>query len=95
MLRASVVEEDDASLLVRFEVQDSGIGIAGDVLERLFHPFEQADNSTTRKYGGTGLGLVITRHLAELMGGQAGVRQPAGSGQHLLADSTPGQTVSA
>ena len=80
VLRASVVEEDDASLLVRFEVQDSGIGIAGDVLERLFHPFEQADNSTTRKYGGTGLGLVITRHLAELMGGQAGVDSQPGQG---------------
>ena len=80
VLRASVVEEDDASLLVRFEVQDSGIGIAGDVLERLFHPFEQADNSTTRKYGGTGLGLVITRHLAELMGGQAGVDSRPGRG---------------
>ena len=80
VLRASVVEEDDASLLVRFEVQDSGIGIAGDVLERLFHPFEQADNSTTRKYGGTGLGLVITRHLAELMGGQAGVDSLPGRG---------------
>ena len=80
VLRASVVEEDDASLLVRFEVQDSGIGIAGDVLERLFHPFEQADNSTTRKYGGTGLGLVITRHLAELMGGQAGVDSQPGRG---------------
>ena len=80
VLRASVVEEDDASLLVRFEVQDSGIGIAGDVLERLFHPFEQADNSTTRKYGGTGLGLVITRHLAELMGGQAGVDSRPGQG---------------
>lgn len=80
VLRASVVEEDDCSLLARFDVEDSGIGIAGEVLGRLFHPFEQADNSTTRKYGGTGLGLVITRHLAELMGGQAGVDSRPGQG---------------
>jgi len=80
VLRASVVEEDDCSLLARFDVEDSGIGIAGEVLDRLFHPFEQADNSTTRKYGGTGLGLVITRHLAELMGGQAGVDSRPGRG---------------
>ena len=80
VLRATVVEEDVCSLLVRFEVEDSGIGIAADVLERLFRPFEQADNSTTRKYGGTGLGLVITRHLAELMGGQTGVSSAPGQG---------------
>ena len=80
VLRATVLEEDEHSLLARFEVEDSGIGIASDVLERLFRPFEQADNSTTRKYGGTGLGLVITRHLAELMGGQAGVLSLPGQG---------------
>ncbi|MBS1131336.1 MAG: sensor hybrid histidine kinase [Proteobacteria bacterium] len=79
-LRAEVLEEDAHSLLVRFEVQDTGIGIAGDVLSRLFRPFEQADNSTTRKYGGTGLGLAITLRLAELMGGQAGVDSEAGAG---------------
>ncbi|HLO62116.1 MAG TPA: response regulator [Azonexus sp.] len=79
-LRASVVDEDEHSLLARFEVQDSGVGIADDVLPRLFRPFEQADNSTTRKYGGTGLGLVITQRLAELMGGQAGVVSTLGKG---------------
>ncbi len=80
VLRAAVLEEDARSLLVRFEVEDSGIGIAPDVLARLFSPFEQADNSTTRKYGGTGLGLAITRHLAELMGGEAGVDSEPGRG---------------
>lgn len=80
VLRASVVDEDEQGLLARFEVQDSGVGIAGDVLPRLFRPFEQADNSTTRKYGGTGLGLVITQRLAELMGGQAGVDSTPGAG---------------
>lgn len=74
VLRASVIEEDGQSFLVRFEVQDSGIGITPEAQERLFRPFEQADNSTTRKYGGTGLGLAITRRLAELMGGQVGLQ---------------------
>ncbi len=77
-LRARVQQEDQASLVVRFEVADSGVGIAADVVPRLFSAFEQADNSTTRLYGGTGLGLAITRRLAELMGGEVGV------------DSTPG-----
>jgi len=72
-LRAIKQTESDDAIGVRFEVEDSGIGIPPDSLPRLFSPFEQADNSTTRKYGGTGLGLVITRRLAELMGGEAGV----------------------
>ena len=72
-LRARAVEQTARDLLVRFEVQDTGIGIAPEALGRLFHSFEQADNTTTRKYGGTGLGLTITRRLAQLMGGDAGV----------------------
>lgn len=77
-LRTLKQKETAAELMLRFEVSDSGIGIAPDAMARLFGAFEQADNSMNRKYGGTGLGLAITRRLAELMGGEAG------------ADSTPG-----
>jgi two-component system sensor histidine kinase/response regulator len=79
-LRVRVVEESDQTVLLRFEVEDSGIGIDPQARQRLFSIFEQADNSTTRKYGGTGLGLAITRRLAELMGGTAGVDSQPGVG---------------
>ena len=77
-LRILKQDETADAVEVRFEVQDTGIGITPEALSRLFTAFEQADNSMTRKYGGTGLGLAITRRLAELMGGKVG------------ADSTPG-----
>jgi len=79
-LRARLLEEDATSVLVRLEVSDTGIGIEPAVLARLFSPFEQADTSTSRKYGGTGLGLTIARHIAELMGGSAGAESTPGVG---------------
>ena len=82
-IRARLEQEDGERLRVRFEVEDTGIGIAPDQLARLFDAFEQADQSTTRRYGGTGLGLAITRRLARLMGGDAGAVSEPGKGSRF------------
>lgn len=79
-LAAKLLAENADELLVRFSVTDTGIGIASETLAGLFQSFTQADSSTTRQYGGTGLGLVITRRLAELMGGEIGVESVPGQG---------------
>lgn len=79
-LRVMVVNEEANGLLLRWEVQDTGIGISNDNQARLFTAFEQADGSTTRKYGGTGLGLAISKRLANMMGGEIGVDSASGSG---------------
>jgi hypothetical protein len=82
-MRARLLEDAGSSVLLRFEVTDTGIGIAPEDLPRLFNVFEQADNSTTRRYGGTGLGLAITRRLARLMGGDAGAESTPGAGSRF------------
>jgi PAS domain S-box-containing protein len=79
-LRCRIAEEHADSVLLRFDVQDTGIGIAPEVLPRLFTAFEQADNTLTRQHHGSGLGLTITRELARLMGGDAGAASQSGVG---------------
>ncbi|MET0350745.1 MAG: ATP-binding protein, partial [Rhizobacter sp.] len=79
-LRGHVVTSTDEGVALRFEVRDTGIGIAPGRVARLFEAFEQADSSTTRQYGGSGLGLSITRHLAHLMAGEVGVDSELGVG---------------
>jgi signal transduction histidine kinase/CheY-like chemotaxis protein/HPt (histidine-containing phosphotransfer) domain-containing protein len=76
----------DARGWVRFTVRDTGIGMSAETLARLFQPFSQADTSTTKKYGGTGLGLVIAKHLAGLMGGTLDVKSVVGAGTELCVE---------
>ena len=80
VIRARSLHAFGHETLVRFEVEDSGIGIAPEEVGRLFTSFHQADPSTTRRYGGTGLGLVISKQLAEAMGGEVGVESTPGRG---------------
>ncbi|MCB1786822.1 MAG: response regulator [Gammaproteobacteria bacterium] len=70
----------DAAVWVRFDVIDTGIGIPPEAQQRIFERFAQADDSTTRRYGGTGLGITISKQLAELMGGEIGVASEVGRG---------------
>ena len=77
-IRKQAIENDD--VLIKFEVQDSGIGMTPEQKSKLFQSFQQADTSTTRKYGGTGLGLAISKKLADLMGGEVGVDTEYGNG---------------
>ncbi|WP_282941164.1 response regulator [Paenibacillus sp. RC67] len=80
IVRLEIIEELHDSLLLKFSVNDTGIGISGEQLDRLFEPFTQADGSMSRKFGGTGLGLVISSFLIEKMGGMLEVESEFGVG---------------
>lgn len=81
--RITVKEESDKVLTLKFVIQDTGIGISKEATERLFKPFSQADSSITRKYGGTGLGLTISKQLIEKMEGEVGVNSQEGKGSQF------------
>ncbi|MDR2051403.1 MAG: response regulator [Deltaproteobacteria bacterium] len=90
-------DENDPCFILQFVVQDTGIGISEEQLSRLFTPFTQADGSITRRYGGTGLGLVITRSLVEMMGGEIRMESVPQQGTKvtftLRLEEKPGRTA--
>jgi len=87
-LIASLVNKDDEHVTINFEVKDSGIGMSSEQIERVFEPFKQADESITRKFGGTGLGLTITKNIIELMGGTLIVESVPGIGSRFSFEIT-------
>ena len=82
-VRVSLLSQTDAEAVLRFSIQDTGIGIPAEKQALLFQKFTQAHASTTRQYGGTGLGLAISKQLAEMMGGGIGVRSEEGHGSEF------------
>jgi signal transduction histidine kinase/CheY-like chemotaxis protein len=87
-LHADIRHKTDSSITIEFEVKDSGIGMTEDQLEKIFEPFTQAESGTTRKYGGTGLGLPITKNIVEMMGGLLSVESAPGVGSKFSFELT-------
>ena len=85
-IAASLVSRQHDRVVIRLEVADTGVGMAPEALERIFEPFEQADNSITRQYGGTGLGLSICRRLTDLMGGRIWAESRLGAGSNFFVE---------
>ena len=97
LVQVMKTEEDDTSILLRFEIVDTGVGLTEEAKAKLFQSFTQADSSTARKYGGTGLGLAICKRLTELMGGRIGLQSSPGTGTCVwftlrLCKQTPAAT---
>lgn len=80
IISADILEQDDETIFLKFNVSDTGIGLTSEQKGKLFQSFQQADTSTSRKFGGTGLGLAISKQLANLMGGDVGVDSEFGKG---------------
>src|SRR5262249_10899539 len=79
-IRVTVEQGDEHRGILRFAVTDTGVGLSPAAIARMFKPYSQADDSVSRRYGGTGLGLCISKSLVELMGGQIGVESMEGKG---------------
>jgi PAS domain S-box-containing protein len=92
---AKPLAEDDGDYVIEITVSDTGIGISPEQETKLFHPFEQADNSISRKYGGTGLGLVISKRIVELMNGRIWVESELGKGSAFIFTIHAGKVTSA
>lgn len=93
VVAVSKEEETEEEVLLRFSVQDTGIGLTGEQIGKLFQSFQQADTSTSRKYGGTGLGLAISKKLANLMGGDVGVESEYGHGSTFWFSARLGKGI--
>jgi PAS domain S-box-containing protein len=87
-LRSDIRQKTDKSITINFEVKDSGIGMSEEQIGKIFEPFMQAETGTTRKYGGTGLGLTITRNIIEMMGGRLSVESALGVGSKFSFELT-------
>ena len=84
VVSVKVVSKEERAVTLRFSVKDTGVGLSEEQIGKLFQSFSQADESTTRKYGGTGLGLTICKRLVEMMGGEICVESEPGKGSTFI-----------